>query len=268
MFIPLYDENPVRRIPIVTYGLVAINVLVFVWSTQQADLQQQLLVYRHGFIPARISQLSTHQQIVVPVEEVVMNRFWGPVAVQRPLLLDSNPREIWSSLFTCMFLHGSWMHLIGNMWFLYMFGNNVEDRLGALPYLFLYLAGGLIASGSHWLFDSRSLIPVIGASGAVAVILGSYTIEWPWARVHTLVFLVFFVTIIEVPALVVNGVWFIAQVAAGQESLRRAPSGGVAWWAHVGGFLAGMVLMPIFSAVFADRKNEVKWFDETGEDYK
>ena len=162
-----------------------------------------------------------------------------------------------------MFLHGSWLHLLGNMWFLYLFGNNVEDRLGPLPYLILYLGGGLIASGSHWMFEPHSTIPVIGASGAVAVILGAYTIAWPWARVQTLVFLLFFVTIIEVPALVVNGVWFIGQLVAGQESLRRATAGGVAWWAHVGGFIAGALLMPLFSALFSRDNPQPKWFDES-----
>ncbi len=137
MFLPLYDDNPAQRRPIVTYLLVAINVLVFFWSTRLSEVRQQLLVYRYGFVPARIAQLSTHRQIVVPVEEVVHSRFFGSLEVQRPLPLDPNPGEICLSLFTCMFLHGSWLHVIGNMWFLYLFGNNVEDRLGPLPYLFL-----------------------------------------------------------------------------------------------------------------------------------
>jgi membrane associated rhomboid family serine protease len=265
MFIPLHDDNPVRRTPVVTYLLVAINVLVFIWSARLTELGQQLLVYRHGFVPLRIAQLSERRPIVVPVEEVVRVGFFGTFAVQRPLQLDPNPREIWASLFTCMFLHGSWLHLLGNMWFLYLFGNNVEDRLGPLAYLILYLGGGLIASASHWLFEPRSMIPVIGASGAVAVILGAYTIAWPWARVQTLVFLLFFITVIEVPALVVNGAWFLAQLVAGQESLRRVTAGGVAWWAHVGGFIAGVLLMPLFSALFARNDNQPKWFDESEE---
>ncbi len=263
MFIPLHDDNPTRRTPVVTYILVAVNVLAFIWSTRLTDLQQQLLVYRHGFIPARIAQLSTKQPIVVPIEEVVHSSFFGFLQVRRPLQLDPEPREIWSSLFTCMFLHGSWLHLLGNMWFLYVFGNNVEDRLGPLPYLILYLGGGLIASASHWFFEPHSLIPVIGASGAVAVILGAYTVAWPWARVQILVFLLIFVTVVEMPALIVNGVWFLAQLIAGQESLRRATAGGVAWWAHVGGFIAGALLMPLFSALFGRDHKRPKWFDES-----
>lgn len=265
MFIPLKDENPKRHLPIVTYGLVAINVLVFVWMSRQPELRQQLLVYKHGFVPARIAQLANHQQIIVPVTEVVRNVFIVPVEVRHAIELKPDAGEIWMSLITCMFMHGSWLHLIGNMWFLFLFGNNVEDRLGPVPYLILYLGGGLIASGSHWLFEPSSLIPVIGASGAVAVILGAYTIAWPWAKVQTLVFLLFFFTIVEVPALVVNGVWFIGQLVAGQESLRRVTAGGVAWWAHVGGFIAGVLLMPLFSALFGRDGDQPPpdTFDET-----
>ena len=167
---------------------------------------------------------------------------------QRNLELAPDSRQIWLSLLTCMFMHGSWMHLLGNMWFLWLFGNNVEDRLGPPAYLFLYLVGGLIASAAHWRVDPTSTTPIIGASGAIAAVLGAYAVTWPWARVSTLVFLVIFVTIIDVPALVVLGVWFVAQVMAGQESLHAGGAGGVAWWAHVGGFLAGMVLMPVLSA--------------------
>jgi membrane associated rhomboid family serine protease len=265
MFIPLIDDNPTRRTPIVTYILLALNVLVFIWSTRLTDFQQQLLVYRHGFIPARIAQLSTKRPIVVPVDEVVHSRFFGLMEVQRPLQFEANPREIWSSLITCMFLHGSWLHLLGNMWFLYVFGNNVEDRLGPLPYLILYLGGGLIASASHWFIEPHSLVPVIGASGAVAVILGAYTVAWPWAKVKTLVFLLLFITIVDMPALLVNGLWFFVQLIAGQESLRRATAGGVAWWAHVGGFVAGALLMPLFSALFGRDYQRPKQFNEIEE---
>ena len=123
----------------------------------------------------------------------------------------------------------------------------MEDRLGRSLYLILYLLGGVIASVSHWVVDPNSLLPVIGASGAVATVLGAYAIAWPWARVRTLIFLLLFVTIIDVPALFVLGAWFVAQVVAGHHSLYHAGSGGVAWWAHVGGFIAGMILMPLFS---------------------
>jgi len=250
---PLYDDNPTEHTPLLTYALVAINVLVFFWMNRLPEWEQQKLVYQRGFVPARIIQLSEPHPILVPVDVRVRIPFWGEQVVQRPIELEPAPRQIWLSLLTCMFLHGSWMHLLGNMWFLWLFGNNVEDRLGPLPYLVLYLVGGLIASGAHWLVAPNSIMPVIGASGAIAAVLGAYAITWPWARVATLIFLVVFVTIIDVPALVVLGVWFLIQVL---ESLRGEASAGVAWWAHVGGFLAGMVLMPLLSAALDGTKNE------------
>jgi membrane associated rhomboid family serine protease len=246
---PLYDNNPIQRTPLVTYALVAINVLVFFWISRMPELKQQVIAYQHGFVPARIIQLSQPKPMFVPVEVTVQVPFWGLQRQQRAIELDPVPRQIWLSLLTCMFLHGSWMHVLFNMWFLWLFGDNVEDRLGPLLYLGLYLVGGLIASGAHWAVEPESTMPVIGASGAIAAVLGAYAVTWPWAKVSTLVFLVVFVTIIDVPALVVLGAWFVGQVLAGQQSLRQAAGGGVAWWAHVGGFLAGMALMPLLSAV-------------------
>lgn len=253
---PLYDNNPTQRTPVITYALVAMNVLVFFWASRLPEPQQQVLAYRYGFVPARIIQLSRHEELPVPINVVVQNRFWGPQVVRQEIVLKPEPRQIWMTLLTCMFLHGSWWHLLGNMWFLWLFGDNVEDRLGPVLYLFLYLLGGAIASLSHWVVEPNSLMPVIGASGAIATVLGAYAITWPWARVSTLVFLVIFVTIIDVPALVVLGAWFVAQLVAGQESLRHAASGGVAWWAHVGGFVAGVLLMPLLSVVAGGTKEE------------
>ena len=146
-----------------------------------------------------------------------------------------------------MWLHGGFFHLLGNMWFLWIFGNNVEDRLGGGLYLTIYLLGGVLASGCHWMFQQGSPVPVIGASGAVAAILGAYAVTWPWARVHTLVFLFFFVTIIDLPALLVLGVWFIGQLLSGLGQ-GQGEAAGVAWWAHIGGFLAGMLLMPLLES--------------------
>lgn len=250
---PLYDNNPTEHTPLVTYLLVAINVLVFFWMSRMPDLRQEVLAYQHGFVPARIKQLSQpnapNAWINIPVRVAVHDPIWGQRVEQGEIRLAPNPRQVWLSLLTCMFMHGSWMHLLSNMWFLWLFGNNVEDRLGPFFYIFLYLLGGLIASALHWAIAPDSTVPVIGASGAIAAVLGAYAIEWPWARVSCLVILVVFVTIIDVPALLVLGVWFVAQVLAGQESLRHAGGAGVAWWAHVGGFLAGVALMPPLSAL-------------------
>jgi membrane associated rhomboid family serine protease len=249
MFLPFHDDNPTERTPVVTYALVAINVVVFLWMGRLPEVQQQVLAYQHGFVPARISQLRQPQPIFIPINMAVHDPFWGDRVERRAIELAPEPRQVWMSLLTCMFLHGSWMHLLFNMWFLWLFGDNVEDRLGPVLFLVLYLAGGLIASGVQWAVAPNSTMPMIGASGAIAAVLGAYAVTWPWARVSTLVFLLVFVTIIDVPALVVLGVWFLGQVMAGHESLRHATSGGVAWWAHVGGFLAGMALMTVFSAI-------------------
>jgi membrane associated rhomboid family serine protease len=249
MFIPFHDDIPTRRTPLVTYLLVAVNVLVFLWIHRLPELQEQVLAYQHGFVPARIMQLSQPKPIFVPIEVAVYDPFFGEHAEQRAIELAPAPGQIWLSLFTCMFLHGSWMHLLFNMWFLWLFGKRVEDRLGPVPYLLFYVIGGLIASATHWAVAPTSMTPVIGASGAIAAVLGAYAITWPWARIGTLLFLFIFFTVVEVPALVVLGVWFLAQVLAGQESLHGSAAGGVAWWAHVGGFLAGMALMPLFNIV-------------------
>jgi membrane associated rhomboid family serine protease len=212
-------------------------------------VQQEIMAYRHGFVPARLMQLRQQIPLAVPINVAVKYPFFGERIEQRTIELASSPTQIGMSLITCMFLHGSWMHLLGNMWFLWLFGNNVEDRLGIFFYLFLYLVGGLLASGLHWGMDPTSTVPIIGASGAIAAVLGAYAVTWPWARVSCLVFLVIFVTIIDVPALIVLGMWFVLQVMEGQRSLNAASAGGVAWWAHVGGFLAGMFLMPPLSAL-------------------
>jgi membrane associated rhomboid family serine protease len=253
MLLPLYDENPVKRSPWVTYLLVAANVLVFLWTWRLPPEKEQVLVYQRGFVPARLTQLKTGQILNVEVRGKAVPTWFGVVQGQRILPLLPHPGQIAFSLISCMFLHGSLLHLLGNLWFLYLFGNNVEDHLGPGRFLFLYLVGGVLASLSHWLVDPGSQVPVIGASGAVAAILGAYTVTWPWARVYTLVFLFIFVTVIEVPALLVNGIWFLGQIFAGEQA--RGGSGGVAWWAHVGGFLTGTALMLVLDSFrYADKQ--------------
>jgi membrane associated rhomboid family serine protease len=189
------------------------------------------------------------------VVEIPGRQFQTPqgimVEMQR-VQLPPGRGQVLATLLTHMFLHGGWLHLLGNMWFLWIFGNNVEDRLGPVLYLLFYLGGGLLATGTHWLLSPDSTAPLIGASGAVAAILGAYAITWPWARVETFVFIVFFFTIIELPALVVLGIWFFMQVLEVSKALGLSGSGlqyntGVAWWAHVGGFVAGVILMPYLS---------------------
>jgi membrane associated rhomboid family serine protease len=240
---PLRDSVPCQRTPVATYALVAINVLVFLWMISQPQSAQDQVLFERGFVPARIAQLSNHQPLKVLVPTGAVDLFGQPV--QREDWLPADPAQIIFSLFSCMFLHGGWLHLIGNMWFLWIFGDNVEDRLGSALYVVFYLLGGIAATACQWMLEPGSRQPVIGASGAIAAVLGAYAVTWPSARVQTLVFLVVFVTIIELPALLVLGIWFLTQLLEGFHAMRLGLSGGVAWWAHVGGFAAGALLMPL-----------------------
>jgi len=249
MFIPYRDDNPTRRAPVVTLLIIVLNTAALVWMSQLGPRQQVLATHTWGFMPARLGQLFDHRPVVFQVPEMVRDP-WGIVGVrEQAYRVEPHPLQVILSLFSCMFLHGGWMHLLGNMWFLWIFGNNVEDRLGHGVYLLFYLAGGLSASACHWLNDPGSVVPVVGASGAGAAVLGAYAITWPWARVHTLVFLLIFFTVMDFPALLVLGVWFLTQLLEATKSTNLGMSGGVAWWAHVGGFAAGAALMPALSAL-------------------
>jgi membrane associated rhomboid family serine protease len=215
---PLYDENPTRITPYFTYGLIGMNILVFLHqvSLSSADLSQFF-----------------NQYAVVPEE------------------LTTNFGVEWITLFTSQFLHGGWWHLISNMVFLWVFGNNIEDRLGHFKYLIFYLACGALAASSQWFIGMTSTVPSLGASGAISGVLGAYLIRFPHARVQTLIFLGFFVTTISVPAMVIIGLFFIQNVISGLVSLQAAANmsvqtGGVAYWAHIGGFVFGIILAPLF----------------------
>jgi hypothetical protein len=147
-----------------------------------------------------------------------------------------------------MFLHGGWLHLIGNMWYLWIFGDNVEDRLGHFPFFIFYLLSGIGAGIVHTILNANTFVPTIGASGAIAGVLGAYLVSYPFARVLTLVPIFVFIQVIEIPAMIVLGFWFVIQFFSGAAALATAGpnSGGVAWWAHVGGFVIGMVLIGLF----------------------
>ncbi len=150
--------------------------------------------------------------------------------------------------FTSMFLHGGWLHLIGNMWYLWIFGDNVEDTFGHFGFLIFYMVAGIGAGTLHTILNSFSAIPTVGASGAIAGVLGAYMLLYPFARVLTLIPILFFVQIIEIPALLVLGFWFLMQFLSGAGSLAVTDptGGGVAWWAHIGGFVLGICLIPVF----------------------
>ncbi len=253
MFLPLHDNNPTLRTPYVTLLLIAINSGVFIWLYQLPENRQQTVVIEHGFVPKRIAQLSNPKLVIeVPVERQI-NGAGGPggMAPMKKIVLPAVPEQIYLSAVTAMFLHGGWMHLLGNMWFLWLFGNNVEDRLGHVVFLCFYFIGGLIATLCYTVFEPGGTTPLIGASGAIAAVLGAYAVTWPFARVRTLVFLIVFITIWELPALVVLGFWFVMQLleAVGAMRLGGVNGGetGIAFWGHVGGFVAGMLLMPLLS---------------------
>lgn len=249
MFFPLYDLNRAVRPPLVTLSLIALNLVVFLWfqaNPPQARFERTLQL---GFIPARFTLLGKGQPVVIETPRLARVRYL-PIVVQvkQQYVIPTTWRAVLTSLVSCMFLHGSWSHILGNMWFLWIFGNNVEDRLGHYKYLIFYLLGGALASLCHWWTEPQSTVPVIGASGAVATVLGAYAVTFPHARIRTLVFLLVFVTLLDVPALLVLGVWFLGQLAEAQRALGIVQmSGGVAWWAHVGGFVAGAILMPLWS---------------------
>jgi len=247
---PLYDTNPHRRIPWLTVLIILANVAVMFWLAQRKPLEQQQIVIHRGFIPQRIQQLNDPKLVVeVPVQQPEGQPLPGVpanAAKPQPIQVEADQQEIYASLFTMMFLHGSWWHLISNMWFLWIFGNNIEDRLGHFFYACFYLLGGLVALACHWADDPNSTLPVIGASGAVAAVLGAYAITFPMAKVRTLFFIVI-IFVIDVPALIILGLWFLQQVLAATGQLGQGMQLGVAWWAHIGGFVAGLVLMPLMA---------------------
>ena len=210
---PLYDENPTRITPYFTYGLIGMNVLVFLHEISLSDIQLEQFFQLYAVIP----------------QELTIN--WS--------------RE-WTTLFTSQFLHGGWWHLISNMVYLWVFGNNIEDRLGHFKYLLFYLICGAIAALCQWFIGMYSTIPSLGASGAISGVLGAYLIWFPQARITTLVFLGFFVTTINIPALVIIGIFFVQNLISGFASLQAAAkmsveTGGVAYWAHLGGFIVGSI---------------------------
>ncbi len=235
--IPFRDHNPSGTVPVVTVGLIVLNVLAFVLELDQGE-NLEAFVHGYGLTPSRVFGREP-----TPLPPRV--RLVGPFLVREPQQVAPQV-PVWLTFFTAMFLHGGWMHLIGNMWYLWIFGDNVEDRLGHFKFLIFYLLCGLGASGLHVALNPRSTVPMVGASGAIAGVLGAYLLAFPHARVSTLVFLGFFITVVQLPAFILLGLWFVIQLLSGMGSMRMTQAGGVAWWAHVGGFIAGMALLFVF----------------------
>jgi membrane associated rhomboid family serine protease len=240
---PLKDNIPTERVPIVTWALIAINVLAyFLW--QKGGITHgpgNANVIDYGWIPYEIKHPG--QQCVEQGQAIAC----GDVSGQPP---------IWETAFTSMFMHGSIVHLGGNMLFLWIFGNNVEDSMGRVKFIVFYLLGGLAALAGQTLVATGdgSVAPLVGASGAIAAVLGGYIVLYPRARVLTVIFIILFFTLIEVPAIVVLGIWFVQQILFGAYGLSdpTGGGGGVAYFAHIGGFAFGLLLI----RVFAHRRNE------------
>jgi membrane associated rhomboid family serine protease len=221
--IPIRDDTPTYSTPYINYLLIALNVLVFLFEISLSPPVREAFVYQFGVEPARV------------LTAVGLGSSYAPQPSVLPLL-------------TSMFLHAGWLHLIGNMWFLWIFGDNIEDYLGHFNYLIFYLASGIGASVVHILLNSNSDLPSVGASGAIAGVMGAYFLLFPSARVLMLVPLLFFFTFIWLPAWIVLGYWFVLQFLGGAATAITTAgrqTGGVAFWAHVGGFVVGLAMIKL-----------------------
>ena len=212
MFFPYKDDNPRVLIPFVTYFIIGLNVLVFIYQyfiIQGAQLSENF-IYTYALIPANPSILT---------------------------------------IFSSMFMHGGFTHIIFNMWFLWIFGDNIESVLGHNKYLLFYFLCGIGAALSQIQIDPESTIPMVGASGAIAGVLGAYLFRFPRATVHVLVILIVFITFIRVPAMIVIGFWFLSNLTAGIGTLGIEQTGGTAWFAHIGGFISGVLFNYLFKII-------------------
>jgi len=207
--IPIRDEIRTKRIPYVNYALIAINIIVFM--TMFVNPQKaEAIVMEHALIPAEVTQ----------------NFSLGVI----------------KNFFTAMFMHAGWLHLVSNMLYLWIFGDNIEDRLGHLGYLLFYLGAGVFASILHVVFNVNSVVPTLGASGAIAGVLGAYLVFYPSSRVYTFIPFGFFMRLRPLPAVLVLGLWFVTQFFSGLGSMVSTAQGGVAYWAHIGGFVFGLLI--------------------------
>ncbi len=206
--IPLYDTIHSRKVPVINLMLITANALAFLVESKMPDSMLMDLVFTWGLIP-----------------ENLMN----------------NPYDSWMTVFTSMFLHGGWFHLLSNMWVLFIFGKNVEARLGSMRYFLFYLSSGIAAAVMQSYILPMSRVPVIGASGAVAGVLGAYLILFPRSWIVSLVPILFIFTLVEVPAFVYLIFWFVSQIFSGLMALKGSDASGIAWWAHIGGFVFGIV---------------------------
>lgn len=230
--IPYHDENKTQRTPIITFLLIGASVSSWLFlQGAGTDYPLAASVCNLGLIPGELTAS------VAPG-----TRF--PIA--EGLLCVTDPGRQWSNVITSMFLHGSWMHLIGNMWFLWLFGNNIEDSMTRPRFVAFYLLSGIGAALAQVLADPSSAVPMVGASGAISGVMGAYLVLFPRIRVYTLIPLGFFITTMALPAWVMLIYWMFLQFLGGLTSSLDEQGGGVAFWAHIGGFVAGVVLVKVF----------------------
>lgn len=212
--IPLYNTVRSRRFPFVNWMLILLNGLIFYYELTLGEEKLRRFIFDWGLIPAR---------------------------------LTSDYAGSWMTIFTSMFLHGGWVHILGNMWTLFIFGDNVEDRMGHGRYFIFYLLSGVAAALLQTYLLPASSTPLIGASGAIAGVLGAFLILYPQARIASLVPILFIFTLIEIRAVIFLGLWFVLQIFSGWLALHGAATNGIAWWAHIGGFVFGMLTVHLFA---------------------
>ncbi|MBL8099480.1 MAG: rhomboid family intramembrane serine protease [Anaerolineales bacterium] len=211
---PLYDTQRSRHFPLMNWMLVLLNAIAFYYEVTMSEADLYRFIHAWGLVPAHLTLSNS---------------------------------DTWINILTSMFLHGGWFHILSNMWILIIFGDNVEDKLGSIRYLIFYLLSGTAAALLQVYFDPTSSVPMIGASGAIAGVLGAYLILFPHSRIASLVPIFFIFTMVELPALVFLGFWFVSQLFSGWLALQGADASGVAWWAHIGGFIFGIVAIRLFA---------------------
>lgn len=220
--IPIRDDNPYENKPHMTWFIILASIGIFLFQMSLPYEELEALVFHYGFVPGDLTALVMEGNFAL----------LGKVVV---------------SIFTCMFLHGSWTHLLGNMWSLWLFGDNVEDKIGKVNFFFFYILCGFIASLGHYLFNMNSYFPVIGASGAIAGVMGAYVVMFPLARIVTLVPIIWIPLFFQIPAFIFIGLWFSLQVFLGiSDVFTTQVAGEVAWWAHVGGFVFGAWVIKLY----------------------
>ena len=235
---PIQDTIPSRHPPVATRGLILVNVVVFLLELYLPRAGLERVFYLFGIVPARYTHPAWAEWVGLPVDD-----YWP--------------------FFTSMFLHAGWLHLISNMWTLWIFGDNVEDRMGSVRFLVFYLLCGLAAGLTHLLTNVHSTVPTVGASGAISGVLAAYLLLYPLSRIIVMMPLLFWPLFFEMPAFFYMALWFLVQLFSGTLSLvAPGAAGGVAWWAHIGGFVAGLVLCPAF--VVRRKRRRRLYRDELG----